>query len=138
MPCSQRVSIQKWHFSAISASICGIVCAVYNLYTSAQSLDFLDLAKNCSFLNWKLELVPIGADFYFWMGSSVDPHGIQRALLPYLRTRSARDLKGRIRIGQRCGKPVGCLFRANRDATDGLREMMCRISAAWPPHIPSE
>jgi hypothetical protein len=23
-------------------------------YASAQSLDFLDLAKNCSFLNWKL------------------------------------------------------------------------------------
>jgi hypothetical protein len=28
-------------------------------YASAQSLDFLDLAKNCSFLNWKLTLVPI-------------------------------------------------------------------------------
>ncbi len=24
------------------------------MYVSAQSLDFLDLAKNCSFLNWKL------------------------------------------------------------------------------------
>ena len=28
-------------------------------YVSAQSLDFLDLAKNYSFLNWKLVLVPI-------------------------------------------------------------------------------
>jgi hypothetical protein len=28
-------------------------------YASAQSLDFLDLAKNCSFLNWKLTPVPI-------------------------------------------------------------------------------
>jgi hypothetical protein len=27
-------------------------------YASAQSLAFLDLAKNCSFLNWKLTLVP--------------------------------------------------------------------------------
>jgi hypothetical protein len=35
----------------------------------AQSLDFLDLSKNCSFLNRKLELVPIVADFHFWMGT---------------------------------------------------------------------
>jgi hypothetical protein len=35
----------------------------------AQSLDFLGLAKNCSFLNWKLELVPIVVDFHFWMGT---------------------------------------------------------------------
>jgi len=27
-------------------------------YVSAQSLDFLDLAKNYSFLNWKLTPVP--------------------------------------------------------------------------------
>jgi hypothetical protein len=27
------------------------------VYASAQSLDFLDLAQNCSFLNWKLTLV---------------------------------------------------------------------------------
>jgi hypothetical protein len=38
----------------ISASIGGIPCAVYYLHTSAESLDFLELAKNCSFLNWKL------------------------------------------------------------------------------------
>jgi hypothetical protein len=29
------------------------------MYASAQPLDFLDLAKNCSFLNWKLTVVPI-------------------------------------------------------------------------------
>jgi hypothetical protein len=28
-------------------------------YASAQSLDFLDLAKNSSFLNWKLTPVPV-------------------------------------------------------------------------------
>ncbi len=28
-------------------------------YASAQPLVFLDLAENCSFLNWKLTLVPI-------------------------------------------------------------------------------
>ena len=39
-----------------AASICGIVCAAYDLYASAQ---FLDFAKNCSFLNWKLELIPM-------------------------------------------------------------------------------
>jgi hypothetical protein len=61
---------QKWLFSAIAASICWIACAAYDLYASAQSLDFLDLAKNCSFLNWKLELLPIVADFDFWLGSS--------------------------------------------------------------------
>jgi hypothetical protein len=50
---SEMVSIHKWHFSAISASIRGIACATYDLYGSAQSLDLLDLAKNCAFLNWK-------------------------------------------------------------------------------------
>jgi hypothetical protein len=33
--------------------LCGVP-----MYASAQSLDFLDLAKNCSFLNWKLTFVP--------------------------------------------------------------------------------
>ena len=28
-------------------------------YASALSLDFFDLAKNSSFLNWKLTLVPV-------------------------------------------------------------------------------
>ena len=49
----------------------------------AQSLDFLDLAKNCSFLNRKLELVPIVTDFHFWMGtSSENPRIIKRLQLP--------------------------------------------------------
>jgi hypothetical protein len=51
-------------------SICGIPCAAYNLYASAQSLDFLDLAENCSFLNRKLKLLPIIANFHFWMGTA--------------------------------------------------------------------
>jgi hypothetical protein len=29
-------------------------------HASAQSLDFLDLAEDCSFLNWKLKLVSSG------------------------------------------------------------------------------
>jgi hypothetical protein len=50
--------IQKWLFSAISASICGIPCAKYSImYISAESLDFLDFAKNFSFLDWKLTSV---------------------------------------------------------------------------------
>jgi hypothetical protein len=32
----------------------GVTCVVYYLHTSAQSLDFLKLAENASFLNWKL------------------------------------------------------------------------------------
>jgi hypothetical protein len=39
------VSIQKWPFSAISASVSGVICATYYMYVSAQPLDFLDLAK---------------------------------------------------------------------------------------------
>jgi hypothetical protein len=51
----ELVSVQKRLFSAISASICGIVCATYlTKYVSVQSLDFLDLAKNFSFLVRKL------------------------------------------------------------------------------------
>jgi hypothetical protein len=64
------VPIQKWPFSAISASNCGISCAAYNLYASAQSLDFLDLAEKCSFLNWKLKLLLISVGSNFWMGTS--------------------------------------------------------------------
>jgi len=40
--------------TVISASACGVACATYYLYGSAQPLDFLDLARNCSFLIWKL------------------------------------------------------------------------------------
>jgi hypothetical protein len=36
-------------------------------YASAQPLDFLDLAKNCSFLHWELTLVPTdGKPFHGW------------------------------------------------------------------------
>ncbi|MFO7784756.1 MAG: hypothetical protein R6V25_08995 [Desulfatiglandales bacterium] len=38
----------------ISASICEVACAAYFQYVSAQPLDFLDLDKKSSFLNWKL------------------------------------------------------------------------------------
>jgi hypothetical protein len=65
----ELVSIQKWPFSAISVSICGISCATYDLYVSAQSLDLLDFAKNFPFLNWKLKPMPIVTDFHFWMGT---------------------------------------------------------------------
>ena len=68
------VSIQKWPFSPISASICRISCATYHVYVSAQSLDLLDLAENCLFLNWKLKLMPIFLDFHFWMGISLGNH----------------------------------------------------------------
>jgi hypothetical protein len=54
------VSIHKWPFATISTSIFGISCAAYVKYASAQSLDFLDLAANCSFMNWKLQLAPSG------------------------------------------------------------------------------
>jgi hypothetical protein len=60
-------------------SICGIPCAAYNLYASAQSLDFLDLAENYSFLIWKLKLSPIVPDFHFWMGTSYRSKMLARA-----------------------------------------------------------
>jgi len=63
----ELVSVQKRLFSATSASIYGIACACpvkcgayfigatyFTMYVSAQSLDFLDLAKNSSFLVRKL------------------------------------------------------------------------------------
>ncbi len=56
---SYLVSIRKWLFCAISVSICGISCATYKAYVSAQSLDFLELAQNCLFPNWKLTCVQI-------------------------------------------------------------------------------
>ena len=54
------VSIHKWPFATISTSVFGISCAAYVKYASAQSLGFLDLAANCSFMNWKLQLAPSG------------------------------------------------------------------------------
>ena len=53
------VSIHKWSFCPISASIGGIACAAYRLYASAQSLDLLDLGQKSSFLNWKRRQVAI-------------------------------------------------------------------------------
>ena len=35
------------------------LCGVPIMYASAQLLDFLDLAQNRSFLNWKLTIVPL-------------------------------------------------------------------------------
>jgi len=45
---------------ALFRNICvNLLVCLYSVYSyaSAQSLDFLDLAKNCSFLNWKLSSV---------------------------------------------------------------------------------
>ena len=58
-PYAYLVSIQKWPFFTISASICGVSCAAYHMYASAQPLDFLDFVKNCSFLNWTLAIPSI-------------------------------------------------------------------------------
>ncbi len=41
--------------SAKGGQVCGVSCAAYHMYASAQPLDFLDLVKNCSFLNWTLD-----------------------------------------------------------------------------------
>ncbi|PXF50709.1 MAG: hypothetical protein C4B57_11780 [Deltaproteobacteria bacterium] len=80
------VSVQKWPFFAISVSIGGVGCATYFPYVSTQLLDFLDLAKNRSFLNWKLTGV------YFVL---VDEHkGTQdagTAVRQYLKTASVRQ-----------------------------------------------
>jgi hypothetical protein len=65
------VSIRKWPFCAISVSICDIACATYIVYVSAQSLDFLKLAQNCLFPNWKLISV------YHWF---LDGHYIENIL----------------------------------------------------------
>jgi hypothetical protein len=44
------VSLRKGSFSALAVSICGLACATYMLYISAQSLDLLAGTKNPSFL----------------------------------------------------------------------------------------
>ena len=46
------VSIRKWPFCATRRQSAGF-CATYHVYVSAQSLDFLELAQNCLFPNWK-------------------------------------------------------------------------------------
>src|SRR6266571_3822122 len=50
---------RKRPFSAISASSGGLACAAYLKYASAQSLAFLDLAKNCALPKLR------AAEFYF-------------------------------------------------------------------------
>jgi len=49
----RQVSVHKWPFSAISASIGGIACAVYRSMPPRNAADFLELAKNCTFLDRK-------------------------------------------------------------------------------------
>jgi len=45
----QVVSVHKWPFSTISASIGGIACAAAHEHASALFLDFLELAENGDF-----------------------------------------------------------------------------------------
>jgi hypothetical protein len=76
----ELVSIQKWPFSAISASICGIPCAAYYTYASAESLDFLDLTKKFSFLIWK----PLVCIFLIMDGHELGEEGRPREEFPCL------------------------------------------------------
>jgi hypothetical protein len=48
-------------FRNLDVKLQGCLCDVPR-YASAQPLVFLDLAENCSFLHWKLTLMPI--EFY--------------------------------------------------------------------------
>jgi hypothetical protein len=48
------VSVHKWPFTAISASIGGIACAAYRSAPPRNAADFLEPAENCSFLDRKL------------------------------------------------------------------------------------
>ena len=59
--CCELVSVHRWPFSAIprllrdrSASIGGIACAAYSSMPPRNAADFLELSKNCSFLDRKL------------------------------------------------------------------------------------
>ena len=46
--------------SSRGGQVCGIACATYQMYASAQSLDFLDLANPATAgLDWQLKRVPI-------------------------------------------------------------------------------
>jgi hypothetical protein len=47
------VSVHKWPFPAISASIGGIACAAYQSTPPRNAADFLELTENCSFLDRK-------------------------------------------------------------------------------------
>jgi hypothetical protein len=51
------VSVHKWPLSAISASLGGITCAAYTSTPPCNAADFLELAKNCAFLDRKLNSV---------------------------------------------------------------------------------
>jgi len=45
----KEVSVHKWPFSAISASIGGIACAAYTSTPPRNAADFLELAENGDF-----------------------------------------------------------------------------------------
>jgi outer membrane protease len=49
----------------LRACLCGVVN-----YASAQALDFLDLGQKSSFLDWKLQNVPIFDNSLLWVGTS--------------------------------------------------------------------
>jgi hypothetical protein len=50
----KEVSVHKWPFSAILASIGGIACAAHMSTPQRNASDFLELAENCTFLDRKL------------------------------------------------------------------------------------
>jgi hypothetical protein len=49
----RQISIHKWLFSVISASIGGIACAVHRSMPPRNAADFLELAKNGTFMGRK-------------------------------------------------------------------------------------
>jgi hypothetical protein len=49
-----QVPVKKWPFSAIPASIGIIACAAHNNMPPRNSTDFLELAEDCTFLDWEL------------------------------------------------------------------------------------
>jgi hypothetical protein len=54
-------------------------------YASAQSLDFLDLAKNCSFLNWKLTPVPTSfLTVRGWARAGAQAHGALKKVVSFV------------------------------------------------------
>ena len=63
-------------FRNLGVKLRGCLCDVPR-YASAQPLVFLDLAENCSFLNWKLTLVPI--EFFRFL----DGHLLSFTLSPH-------------------------------------------------------
>ncbi len=61
------------------------------MYVSAQSLDFLDLAKKYSFLNWKLTLVPTIQRFIY--GWALRAHRLSPLKIPLLASGFSAILK---------------------------------------------